>query len=221
MGWVQPFNTHYVKSTKRAQRAATASPESKRLPVAGDGAGVRVTVIDTGADLSHKDLQEGDIEYQDFAGGRGLGQDEHHGTSVLGLIAAASGAQNTVVKGFLPAAKFQHLRGCWEENKRGVCNTLTLALALDAAAKWQPHVLNLSLSGPKDRVLDELVLALTRKGTIVVSAYDDKRHFGDRFPSPGRNVIYAIGGEQIARHPDYANTYIAPAHAITFTYGCL
>jgi subtilisin family serine protease len=215
--WVQPFNNHYVKHAEHAIKSNPDQSNPAWLPVGGDGAGIRVTVIDTGADLSHRDLQGGRIEYENFAGNRGLGQDEYHGTSVLGLIAATPDSNETVVEGLLPAARVQHLRACWEENKRGVCNTLTLALALDAATQWQPHVLNLSLSGPRDRVLDELVSALTRQGTIIVSAYDEKRDFDNRFPSPGGNVIYAQGGEQIARHPEFSNTFIAPEHALSLS----
>jgi hypothetical protein len=87
-----------------------------------------------------------------------------------------------------------HYRGCWENAQgAGKCSTLTLALALDKAVQMNPNVLNLSLSGPKDRVLEALINKLIGQGTVIVSAYDSKRAQDDRFPLSQKGVLYAYG----------------------------
>ena len=173
--------------------------------------------MDTGADLSHRDLNAGTISYGDFAQSYGDGTEEHHGTSILGLLAAAPADAEALVHGLAAQATIQHLRGCWEEAGKGRCNTLTLALALDAVVEFAPTVLNLSLSGPKDRVLDELIAQLAKHGTIVVSAYDEQRAFTNRFPSPAPNVLFAAAGPGLAQHDDYEHTYWAPGQAISLS----
>jgi subtilisin family serine protease len=54
-----------------------------------------------------------------------------------------------------------------------VCNSLSLARALDAAIKLKPGVINLSLTGPPDALIADLLRVALRDGIIVVAAEPD------------------------------------------------
>ena len=215
--WIQPFNQHQVQSQSITPATEIARMSQHLGAMTGDTRGVRISVIDTGADLSHRDLNNTRIEYSDFVNSHGDGSAEKHGTSVLGLLAAQPDNDAGLVQGFAANATMQHLRGCWEETGQGRCNTLTLALALEAALTFRPAVVNLSLTGPRDRVLDALVAELADQGTIVVSAYDERRDIGDRFPSPAANVLFAAAGPDLAPHLEHDHTFWAPGEAMSLS----
>jgi len=173
--WLQPFNEFSTQSVTTSPPSIT-KPNIRQLFSSLDeqGAGVTIAVVDTAIDQSHPDLSGSSIRQTNFAGSRGRPTEEEHGTAVVGLIAAQASTPQGVT-GFAREANVQVLRACWQPQGKviGQCNTLTLALALDAAIDLEPAVLNLSLTGRYDRVLEELLGVLLETGTIVIAAYDD------------------------------------------------
>ncbi|NRO95774.1 S8 family serine peptidase [Paraburkholderia sp. NMBU_R16] len=142
------------------------------------GAGVRVAVIDTGVDASHPGLAGSIAMRRDFVeqNSATFGHDVH-GTAVAGVIAAnLSGGRGMV--GVAPRARILALKACWQEPTssgghaigQSVCNSLTLAEALAAAIEAHANVINLSLSGPPDPLLTQLVEYSLRHGIVVVGA---------------------------------------------------
>ncbi len=217
--WVQPFNEFATQST-------TAAPVNVPKPnirhwfstLDGQGAGVTIAVVDTAIDQSHPDLSGSSIRQTNFAGSRGRPTEEEHGTAVVGLIAASASTPQGVT-GFAREADVQVLRACWQLQGKlvGHCNTLTLALALDAAIDLEPAVLNLSLTGRYDRVLEELLGVLLDSGTIVIAAYDDERPQTERFPAARAGVVYAYGAANVNSSPQERSVNIlnAPRHAMS------
>ena len=138
------------------------------------GQGVRVAVIDTGVDTSHPDLAGRIALTRNL-----VGQDstpfnrDVHGTAVAGVI-AANPASRRGMTGVAPRAKLLVLKACWQapsaNGGASVCNSVTLALALSVAIESHAQVINLSLSGPPDPLLTQLVDYGLRHGTIVVGA---------------------------------------------------
>jgi len=110
------------------------------------GTGQRIAIIDTSADLSHPDLKKSKINQWDFVGSKRGQRVERHGTAVVGLIAAQP--ENGIgIDGTAPKADVGVFRGCWQENKdsnQAKCDTVSLSLALDAALRWNPDIVNLS-----------------------------------------------------------------------------
>ncbi len=225
--WVQPFNSFAMKMND-IDTASSESPVNQFSQqffneISQRGNNVNIAVIDTSADTSHPDLIRSRVTQANFAGQRGLQTKEAHGTAVVGLIAAKP-ASPQGISGFANEANVHLLRGCWQNavGKR-VCNTLTLALAFDAAIDLQPDILNLSLTGPYDKVLDKLLTVLLNKNTLVVAAYDENRTAKKRFPLQQPGVIYAYGiARDIARdidgesnHPVAENIFYAPKYAIS------
>ncbi|MEM7764549.1 MAG: S8 family serine peptidase [Pseudomonadota bacterium] len=214
--WVQPF----VDFTTMSMTAPTPSwPKPAGVTVgSGAGSGITIAVVDTSVDRTHPALQGTALRQRNFAGNLGDVDGEAHGTAMVGLIAARPLPDGDMV-GISQAANIELLRGCWQPSDAasGRCNTLTLALALDAAVALQPDVLNLSITGPQDRVLDELVEQLTRQGTLVVAAYDERRTASLRFPTYQPGVIYAFGVSDAAATPSGSAEVVvgAPRHALS------
>ena len=138
------------------------------------GDGVRVALIDTGVDTAHPDFGGRLGAVRDFvADGRRF--DERHGTAVAGVIAAEP--NNTIgIAGIAPRAELIALRACWPgigsaaASGGGACNSFTLAQALVAALDARAAIVNLSLAGPADPLLERIVAQAQKRGTVFVGA---------------------------------------------------
>ncbi len=159
------------------------------------GRQVRVAVIDTGADTGHPDLAGRIAQSVNFVDADGTRfRRDRHGTAVAGAIAAAAG-NGTGIVGVAPGVQLMMLKACWEAEpgSAAVCNSLTLAEALAHAIERGAQVINLSLTGPADPLLERLVQRAVQDGIVVVAA-DVAPRAGEPLPFPlqVRDVI-AIG----------------------------
>ena len=138
------------------------------------GKGVRVAVVDTGVDFDHPDLRGRVVKAQNFVdrvGDRNFTTDVH-GTAVAGLIAATAGNGVGIV-GVAPEAEIYALKACWQQPpgaREAVCNSYTLAKAVDFAIGQGVQVLNFSLAGPPDPLLGRLIGQALSRGIVVVAA---------------------------------------------------
>lgn len=160
------------------------------------GDGSRVAIIDTGADIGHPDLRDQIEMHADFTDDNGAGfEDDAHGTAIAGIIGASS--ENGIgITGVAPAASLSILRACWYVDRQAaaVCDTFTLAKALSFAIDSPAKVINLSLGGPEDPLLERLVVRALTEGKIVVAA---AAHTPEQaaFPASVAGVIVADAAE--------------------------
>lgn len=163
------------------------------------GSGSNVTIIDTGADIHHPELENRIRNYQNYVDPKmGDFATDAHGTAVAGIIGAASN-NGIGMTGVAPQAKLTVLKSCWyvDGKPTAICDSFTLAKALSSALESETQILNLSLAGPSDALLGRLVdLALSR-GIIVVAAAPKNHRVG--FPASIPGVI-VVGQED---HEDY------------------
>jgi len=195
------------------------------------GAGVRIAVIDTGIDASHPDLA-GRVRVQRNFVGRSKLRDvpERHGTAVAGVIAAIDNNGQGIV-GIAPAAQLLSLRACWqvaEKETKAVCNTFTLAQALSAAIDLRADVVNLSLGGPADPLLDRLIAVGVQRGVVYVGATPPRADASVRyFPSDTPGVIgvasvedaIQLAGSRALRAPGANVLTLTPAGGYDFMSG--
>jgi subtilisin family serine protease len=88
-------------------------------------------------------------------------------------------------------------RACWSlpgQVAGARCNSYTLALALGAAMASNARIINLSLGGPADPLLQQLLQHAVRHGTIVVGAVPPDRRM-DGFPVGVPGVIAVAAAE--------------------------
>lgn len=154
------------------------------------GRNVRVAIIDSSVDGQHPDLVGQVVLRQNFVIGRAEAP-EAHGTGVAGIIAAAAGNGKGII-GVAPNARLMALRACWQEDPAAtVCDTLSLAKALYFAVEHRADVINMSLSGPSDRILGNLIDAAQSRGITVVGAVDPAQPDGG-FPASHTGVVPVI-----------------------------
>ncbi len=145
-----------------------------------EGTAVRIAIIDTGIDYQHPDLRGRIIARHDFVDGGGDGGDftvDRHGTEVAGVIAATTGGGLGPL-GVAPKSRLIALKACWplrQDAAQAVCNSFTLAQALQAAITARADIVNLSLAGPPDPLLERLVRYGMRHGIIYVGAVPPAR----------------------------------------------
>lgn len=207
--------TGYNDPYARLQHALTAMRVREAHRYAR-GDGVRVALIDTGVDERHEDLAGRIAATRDFVERPGGGS-RHHGTAVAAVIAAADNNGAGMV-GVAPAARLTVLRACWGEDDpdAAVCNSFTLAKALDAVVSSRPDIVNMSLVGPSDRLLERVLERVLAAGIVVVAAAPPATEGAPaRFPADASGVLKvasvppAPGGAGGAKHAPGE----APLHA--------
>lgn len=179
------------------------------------GRGVDVALVDTGVDSSHPDLAGRISGTHDMLADRAAaGGGDRHGTEVAGVIAAV-GDNNLGIVGIAPEATLSVYRACWHRAGKGGarCNTFTLAKALAALVDSDARIINMSLGGPSDPLLDLLLAALLRQDRIVIAALPpDGRVEGFPAATPG---VIVVGPAHAAPAPD--GVVLAPGRDILTT----
>jgi subtilisin family serine protease len=177
------------------------------------GRGVPIAQLDSGVETTHPDLVGQVIAAENFVDG-GVYEAEFHGTAVAGIIAAR--ADNGIgIAGVAPEAKLMALRACWQVGAdESMCNSLTLAKAMQFALDRRAQVINLSVSGPRDRLLQRLLEVAGRRGITVVAAVDPDAPDGG-FPASQPGVL-AVGQQESALPPAGADV-LAPGTDVPVT----
>ncbi len=161
------------------------------------GKGVRVAVIDTGVDLDHPDLRGRIAKANNFVDhGEQSFTSDIHGTAVAGVLAAAEG-NDVGIAGTAPEAEIFALKACWPRpagSRQAICDSYTLAKAIDFAIVEHAQILNFSLAGPPDPLLGRLVKSALDRGIAVVAAMPDGNAPG--FPAALAGVIAVLGSDQ-------------------------
>jgi subtilisin family serine protease len=178
------------------------------------GRHITVAELDSGVELTHPDLRGQVSNARNFVDdGRYRG--ESHGTEVAGIIAAR--ANNGIgISGVAPDARLLALRACWQgapPASTASCSSFTLAKALQFALQAHAQVFNLSLAGPDDPLLAQLLqVALARRVTIVAAI--DPAVADGGFPASLPGVL-AVAGDNDSRQ--LAGALRAPGEDIPTT----
>ena len=175
VAWVQPVVLYHGMAASSGDALAPVQPAADQWHLADihrvtTGRGVDVAVVDSGIDSSHPDLS-GQISRNENFVGAGPVPAEAHGTAVAGIIAARAG--NGGIVGVAPEARLMGLRACWELPDHSTrCNSFTLGKAINFAILNHARIINLSLAGPRDRLLEQLLDVALERGITVVGAID-------------------------------------------------
>ncbi|MFC4764679.1 S8 family serine peptidase [Dyella koreensis] len=167
------------------------------------GDDVHIAIVDTGADTAHPDLQGSIGEVRDFVDtDTSAFNRDSHGTEVAGIIAAVGDNHQGIV-GMSPGATLSIFKACWypPSSQSGAhCNSFTLAKALAAVIDTKARIVNLSLGGPADPLLNQLLAHLLRQGRIVIAASPPEGD-SDGFPNQVPGVIVVRASNTSAAPP--------------------
>ena len=200
----QPLQTFSTRSAFNDPFAALqASLTQLDIPAAQQltrGRGVKVALVDTGVDIRHPELA-GRVRYQqNFVDDDARAfRADLHGTAVAGVIAAESN-NRLGIAGVAPDAELLALKACWQtsESAHALCNSFTLAQALAVALSHGAKIVNMSLAGPSDPLLGQLVHWGAERGVIFVGAVAESGR-AEGFPSELPDVLAVASADSPAR----------------------
>ncbi len=173
------------------------------------GAGVRIAIVDGPADADHEDLRGRIVRTESFVDGRHDAAAAEHGTAVASLIAATANNAKGIV-GVAPDAQIEMFVACWNEpgSAHAACNSFTLAKALDALLAEPPDIINMSLVGPYDPLLERLLNRAHDAGAILVAASEEGDGAGGDFPA---SLATVIGVASAGRRPQVLPAKFPPS----------
>jgi subtilisin family serine protease len=125
------------------------------------GRNVKIALIDTGVDTAHPELAGLRIETFD-ATGTGRVRADMHGTAMLGIFAGRK-----QLGGVAPDA---HLLVARAVGPEGEATTESILKALAWSFGNGAQVINISVGGPRDPLLEEEIAAAVTRGAIIVAA---------------------------------------------------
>jgi thermitase len=148
------------------------------------GNGVKVAVLDTGAQLDHTALKTNfeRVKDYDFVGNDTnpseprRGSMVGHGTHVAGIVDRVA-----------PEAKIMPLRVL---NARGSGNVFTIAKAISFAWRNEADVINLSLGASShSKLLEEMIKTAISKNVVVVAAAGNSNTNRPHYPAAGDEIL--------------------------------
>ncbi|MCF6197338.1 MAG: S8 family serine peptidase, partial [Emcibacter sp.] len=129
--------------------------------------GIRIGLIDTMLDTSHSALINQAITIEDFVP-YDKERPKYHGTAIAAILV---GHDPDKYKGIAVGAKLYAASVFFKYDKTKVAATTeSLILALDWLVRQKTSVINMSLSGPADPLLEIAINKVMEKGSIIVAA---------------------------------------------------
>ncbi|TCV97827.1 subtilase family protein [Luteibacter rhizovicinus] len=197
-----PAAHHYNDPYADLQRGFVATSAALAHNVS-QGDGVHIAIVDTGADLTHPDLQARIHDTHDIVDvDTAAFNRDAHGTEIAGVIAAVGDNHQGMV-GIAPKATLSLYKACWypaDGHGAARCNSFTLAKALAAVNDTDARIVNLSLGGPADPLLGKLLTHLLNQGRIVVAALPPDGNVRG-FPDSAAGVIVVRSGAATTAPP--------------------
>jgi len=188
---ISTFNHIYSPARGGATIAGVSSLARQTL---AKPAHIRIGLIDAGVDSKHQMLRDVKISAQTF--GAAKSTPENHGTAVASRIAEAAPGAHIIV-----ANVFTMM-----ENGKEIASADAIVQALDWLSQMKIPVINLSLSGPANPLLEAMAAHVSAKGHILVAAVGNEGpHAAPQFPAAYDHVVGVTAVDKQDRVYLYAN----------------
>ncbi|QRM34337.1 S8 family serine peptidase [Microvirga sp. VF16] len=127
-----------------------------------------IGLIDTGINLEHEALKDQAIEVLPPPASHADASLQDHGTAIAALLVGRRGSQTP---GLLPDAKIVAVDAFYRDGGTADrTDVMSLVAGVEALVERGVQVMNLSLSGPPNEVLQKAIEAAQAKGIVVVAA---------------------------------------------------
>ncbi len=217
----------------RIYRAAMRSPAAKHAPNAAmtDGracekdhclgreiigwrsgltkcaARLRIGIVDTAVDMSHPAFAGKNITPRRSSSKKHRKHRKDgtwHGTGVLALLA---GDQNSGTPGLIPDARFYVADAFYaDEDGLPTTDTVSLLKAFSWLKKKKVRLINMSLAGPPDDLLEDEIKKMSASGIIFIAAVGNEGPRGGKsYPAGYEDVIAVTAVDKDLRAYRYAN----------------
>jgi hypothetical protein len=179
----------YNPSGATAFAAATA-PALARVPRDA----IEVGMIDSGIDDDHVALRDADITVKVTTAQRSRAKPTAHGTAVASLLVG----EDRDFRGYLPGAKLYAADAFGGSPTGGTAGDIARAVAWLVENKVP--VVNISVTGPKNALLEAAVRAAIARGHIIVAAVgNDGPAAGVRYPAAYDGVVAVTAVDERGR----------------------
>jgi hypothetical protein len=190
---------HVYDTSQRTptEHAGIIGGERSSARVAGPAPGAEIGMIDTAVAVGHPALQGIAIEQRDFvpfAGARPLG----HGTAVASILSGTVGSESNGAD----AGKIWAATVFFEDAAGGhIATTASLVMALDwLAGAGRVHVINMSLTGPANHVLEAAIDDVVARGLVIVAAVGNNGPTGAPMYPAAYETVVGITAVDSASH---------------------
>lgn len=186
-GGAYEFNHLFQASGEAGARRGAASPAAG----AGAATGVRLGLVDGSAAADHPALRRARVTQRAFAPGGARVTD--HATAVASLMVGQAGA----FRGAAPGASL-YVADVYGTTPAGG-SAEAIARGLAWLAQNRVPVVNISLVGPRNRLMEQAVAALNARGVVVVAAVgNDGPAAPPLYPAayPGVVAVTAVNGRR-------------------------
>jgi subtilisin family serine protease len=123
-------------------------------------------MIDSGVDMSHPSISTASIQTRSFVP-KGADIPDFHGTAIASIIVA----DTADYKGLAPNAEVYAAAVFEQDRQRGeIASTVSLVRALDWLMSSGVEVVNISLAGPSNRLLEAALSRAREKGVMILAA---------------------------------------------------
>jgi subtilisin family serine protease len=151
------------------------------------GGGVKIALLDSAPDVKHRDLSSNSV--RSISGSDAASRPGVHGTLMAGVISAVEG-NGFGIMGLAPDAELISIPVCTPAGRAGgSCTIFDLLKGLDQAWDAEVDLVNLSLSGPANSLLERGVARLEELGVVVVAAAGNEGSKEKHYPAAYPTVI--------------------------------
>lgn len=153
------------------------------------GRGIRIGLIDTALDMAHPSLRGQSITTRSFLAAGIPPAAPDHGTAVAALLVGKHTSAD--IAGLLPGSKLYVANVFRQRGKRHVETTAEwIVLALDWLVRQRVHIINVSLGGPRNLLLETAIKRVLARGVVIVAAAGNNGPGGPPvYPAAHKGVI--------------------------------
>ncbi len=136
------------------------------FPADTDDMALRIGMIDSQVDTSHPALEMSRIKSRSFAP-KGAEMPDFHGTAIASIIAG----NTEEYRGLAPNTELYAAAVFEKHSERGeIASTVSLVMALDWLMSSEVDVVNISLAGPPNRLLQAALNRAAEKNVLILAA---------------------------------------------------